>query len=455
MTGFFINGTFFISPNENYYMRFLFELKYDFIIKIYKDQNKNDQLTEHYEIGTRSVKSIDIQISNVEINSLGYKRFYYVIINLDSNKVEFDGSFPIISSDYKKDLELVFLSCNDNLKSPEKWNTYHEGISSNLWKSIGEKKHDIIIHMGDQIYADSVGQLWIDEKINESEVKAYLRNLYLNTYSEPNQSEVMRNSLNFIIFDDHDIKDCFGTPKTPNTVKNEKFNIYKKIAYEYLKKYQLSLVNIEFNDDTNLSYSIDIGKYKFILIDMRSQFFYTGQIFTKKIIDWTKKTLNSNLKNEIFIILPRPIGGTGKYLSLLASLYLKDALDEPIHPHNYEQTMKFLNVLFAYKIKSKNKIRILSGDVHECYKKLIYFKNKYKNYHINQYISSAITRSCRANDSNLLVKILFGITDNFNLLFLNGIGNKNLHSINNNFGEISNGKIKFYVKKEKNIEQNK
>jgi len=451
MKGFFINGTFFINETSNYIMRFLFELDYDFVLDIYTNKDRSKLLITHHEIDKRKVTPLDIQINYPKINSIGYKRFYYTVKNLDTSNLEFTGSFPIISPNYNKDLEIIFLSCNDNPNTKNEWNVYHDGISSSLWKKIGEKQHDLIIHMGDQIYADSVGQLWMDGKIKEYEVKNYLRNLYLKTYSEESQSNVMRNSLNFNIFDDHDIKDCFGTPNTPNTVLDEKFNPYKKIAYDFLIKYQLSLINKKFTDLSDLSYSIDIGKYKFVMVDMRSQFYLTGQIFTDKILKWTNKTLNSNTKNDIYIILPRPIGGTGKYLSLLVSLYLKDALDEPIHPHNFKQTVKFLKQIFKYKINTDKNIRILSGDVHECYKKTIDYHYKNNTYQINQYISSAVTRSSRANDSNWLVQLLFGLTDNINLLFLYGIGNKQKHSLFNNFGEISNGKIKFFAKKEKNL----
>ena len=441
-----------MDSNNNYIMRFLYELNYDFILNIYTDKDKTNILISHNEF-TSNLNAIplDVQIIYPQIDSLGYKRFYYDLINKITEKKEYTGSFPIISSDYKNDLKIVFLSCNDNLNNVKKWNVYHEGIRSSLWKKISKHEHDIVIHMGDQIYADSVGQLWMDGKINKVQVEKYLKNLYINTYSEKVQSEVMRNVLNFNIFDDHDIKDCYATPNTPNTIENKKFNKYKKIAYEYLIKYQLSLVNKNFTDLTDLSYSLDIGKYKFVMVDMRSQFYYTGQIFTKKILKWVKLILKTNVKNDIYFILPRPIGGTGKYLSWLTGLYLKDAIDEPIHPHNYEQTFKFLNLIFKYKIKSEKNIRILAGDVHECYKKTIHFKHNNYTYQINQYISSAITRSCRANDSNFLVKMLFNLTDNINFLFLYGIGNKKYHSMYNSFGKIDNDNIKLYFKKEKNI----
>ncbi len=449
MTGFFINGTFHID-NNNYIMRFLFELDYDFGIKIYIDKDKSNLLLSHNENKSK-VKPLDIQINYPEIDAKGYKRFYYDVIKISTNEIEYQGSFPIISANYEKDLNIVFLSCNDNLSKPEKWNTYHEGIDSCLWKKIGKKEHDIIIHMGDQIYADSVGQLWFDEKINEKQVEKYLHNLYINTYSEKEQSNVMRNVLNFNIFDDHDIKDCFGTPKTTNTVENKKFDTYRKIAIDYLIKYQLSFVNKNFTDFKDFSYSLDIGKYKFVMIDMRSQFYFTGQIFTNKILKWVKQTLKSNKKDDIYFILPRPIGGSPKYLSLLAGLYLKDAIDEPVHPYNYDQTMKFLNIIFKKKIKTKKNIRILAGDVHECYKKTIDFNYKENTYQINQYISSGVTRSCRANDSNLLVRTMFTITDNLNFLFMSGIGKKQNHSMYNNFGEITGDGVKFFSKKVDNM----
>jgi hypothetical protein len=450
MKDFFINGLFYIE-NEKYIMKFLCNLCYDFELNIYEDIEKNKIITSYAESKSKlKLKSLNIEI-DFPVELLGYKRFYYDIINLQTNNIEYTGSFPLISPNYKNNLKIIFLSCNDNTEISEKWNTYQDRISSKLWKKISESTHDIVIHMGDQIYADSIGQLWMDNKIDEKIVKEYFETLYTNTYSENEQSNVMRNTLNFNIFDDHDIKDCYGTITTPNNPNNKKFDIYRNIAMDYLKKYQFSLVNNYFNDDKNYSYFVDIGKYKFIMIDMRTQFYYTGQIFTDKIITWTKKTLKTNPKKINYIILPRPIGGTGKYYSLLGGIYIKDSYDEPLHPSNIKQTQKFIKTIFKYKIKTKNMINILAGDVHECYKKTITFINKCQKYSITQYISSAITRSCRANDSNFITLILFKISDNLNLLNFNGISKKENHSINNNYGEIINNKTIFHTIKEKNI----
>ncbi len=146
MTGFFINGTFHID-NNNYVMRFLFELDYDFEINIYIDKNKSKLLLSHNENKSK-VKPLDIQINYPKIDEKGYKRFFYDVIKINTNEIEYRGLFPIISSNYEKDLNIVFLFCNDNLSNPEKWNIYHEGIDSCLWNKIGKKEHDIIIHMG-------------------------------------------------------------------------------------------------------------------------------------------------------------------------------------------------------------------------------------------------------------------------------------------------------------------
>lgn len=452
MNNFFINGLFHIN-NGKYVMRFICELDYNFEINIYGDITKT-QLITHQKVNKSENK---FKLLNIEIEhfneSIEYKRYYYNIKNLEKNNIEYNGSFPLISKKYNNKLNIIFLSCNDNTEISEEWNTYQDRIPSKLWKQIGESSHDIVIHMGDQIYADSIGQLWMDNKINEEQVKQYLHKLYTNTYSEKEQSNVMRNVLNFNIFDDHDIKDCYGSYTIENDLDNKKFSIYKNIAMEYIKKYQLSLVNIYFNDNKDYSYVVEIGKYKFILIDMRTQFYYTKQIFSDKIINWTKNILKTSTHKYNYIILPRPIGGTGKFYSLITSLYLKDAYDEPIHPHNIEQTRKFIKMLFKCKINTNMNIKILAGDAHECYNKSLTFKNKNKKYKIMQYIASAITRSCRANDSNLLATTLIKLSDNINTLSLEGIGKKENQSRNNNYGEIINEKINFYNIIEKNIEK--
>ena len=121
MKGFFINGTFSVDTNRNYSMRFLYELEYDFILNIYTDKKKNILLITHIQSNPEFIVNlIDIEINYPKINILGYKRFYYEVINKKNDKKEYNGSFPIISLEYKEDLKIVFLSCNDNLSQVKK-----------------------------------------------------------------------------------------------------------------------------------------------------------------------------------------------------------------------------------------------------------------------------------------------------------------------------------------------
>jgi ribosomal protein S17 len=451
MNSFFINGTFSII-NDIYLMRFLTEIDSDIIINIYSDKNKIKLInTKCVESSKLTLHKIDIEIIDPELEILGYKRYYYDVIN-KSNKILWYGSFPLITPNYKKDLKIAFVSCNDNIQDIPEWDTYRDGISSILWKKMIEKKYDIVIGMGDQIYADSVGQLWMDKKITVKQVHRYLQILYAKTYSEPNQSEVMRNCLNFCIGDDHDIKDCYATPKFTNIITNNLFDTYRNIAIKYFIKYQLGLINKRVDDNYDFSYSLDIGKYKMMMYDMRNQLYKTGQVFSNKMLSWTRDTLKSNKKKNILVILPRPIGGTGMIYSALLGLYLKDAIDEPVHPLNYSCTKKLLKLLFKYKYKTNYKLRILAGDVHETYSKKIESKINGKTICIEQFVSSAITRACRAWDMNWLVQKLSLFTDNVNGLRLLGIGPKNNHNIYNNYGEIINDKVKIKIIK---IEKNK
>jgi hypothetical protein len=441
---FFINGMFTII-DDNYYMRFLTEFNSDINIIIYNDFKKESLLFKKCISIKKNLNIIDILIKDPELNTVGYKRYYYDINDLKNNTI-WSGSFPLITPEYKESLKIVFLSCNDNLKKVPSWDIYHDGINSILWKEISKSTYDICIGMGDQIYADSVGQLWMNNKINIQQVKKYLHKLYVNTYSEINQSQVMRNTLNFTILDDHDIKDCYGTPNTKNLITNNHFDVYRNIAIKYFKKYQLNLINKKFNDNKyDYTYDLDIGKYKIIMYDMRNQLYKTGQIFSKNILSYTNNVLKNNKKENILIILPRPIGGTSKFFSWISGFYIKDCIDEPVHPHNLKNTQKFLNILFKCKNKTNFDIKILAGDVHECYSKSIEKNIDNNKLIINQYIASGITRSSRDKDMNWFVKKLTWFIDNYNNLSKLGIGKKNNHNITNNYGNIINDKVNLFT----------
>jgi hypothetical protein len=63
-----------------------------------------------------------------------------------------------------------------------------------MWKSMVENENnsDVVIHMGDQIYADDIYKLYIKDGIFDK--NKYLE-LYYLTYSEPNQQKIMSNCL--------------------------------------------------------------------------------------------------------------------------------------------------------------------------------------------------------------------------------------------------------------------
>lgn len=451
MIHFFINGMFFYEKN-NWYMRFLTETSENISIHIYKDESKKILLSiDNISVNKCSVLPINILIGDSDLLGAGvyYKRYYYNVIGSGSeNDIKFTGSFPIITRECDETIKFGFVSCNDNLKKVPFWNTYHSGVSSVLWDSMYKKNFDIIIHSGDQIYADSVCELYLDNIISLKKVKKYLRFLYRNTFSEKSQSRVMRNCLNIMLLDDHDIADSYGTPTFKKVITNKIFDRYRNIAIKYYEKYQCGLINIKFNDkDYDYSYTLDIGKYKIFMIDMRNQLYKTGQAFSSKILSNITKELksNTNTNSHIIFVLPRPIGGTSKFYSWLGGFYMGDCIDEPMHPDNIKHTEKLLDIIFKYKYNTNANMLFISGDVHETYKKNIVRNINEDKIKISQYICSGITRSTR-NQENIFIKTLFWITDNFNNLKQYGIGEKLNLSHNNNYGQMINDKIKLFNK---------
>ena len=164
---FFINGMFFYK-NNSWYMRFLSETDENICINIYGDELKTVLLSiNNISVNKRSVIPIDVQINDPDLLNINYKRYYYNVTGSGSGSdIKFTGSFPIITSNYESTIKFGFVSCNDNLKKVPKWNEYHSGSSSLLWDLMYEKNFDLIIHNGDQIYADSVCELYLNNKIS-------------------------------------------------------------------------------------------------------------------------------------------------------------------------------------------------------------------------------------------------------------------------------------------------
>ena len=409
MIKFFVNGMF-KHTNDGTYMRFLTEVEDDvtFLIEVYKDTyNKTHDIEVKKNVAFCIRLLIDDDNLQDDTKMVNYK------YKVRCNDEMITGSFKIIGNKCKNNLNFGFVSCNDNCGEIQ-WNTYHNS-TGNMWKEISNENFDMILHYGDQIYADSVLQLYRDKKITKNEIYKYISMLYQATYNEKYQGKSMRNCLNLMILDDHDVANNYLTPYYENTDKDEMCNIYSPIALRAYRDYQCSLRENNFNDLTkNYSYSAAIGKYNLIFIDERNSFKYKTAINNYNI-KFVKKEIYNSVGKDILLISPRPIGHLDKFSAWVVGKMFGDGVDQIFHPINYNNTIRLRETLFDYKkINKKNIFYIISGDVHQTFIQT-HVKKKVE---IKELVSSAVSRM-PFNDESWMIKMLARFQFKYNLLCIN------------------------------------
>jgi len=245
----------------------------------------------------------------------------------------------------------------------------------------------------------------------------------------------MRNCLNLMILDDHDAANNYATLYWENTNKDEIWNNYLPCALRAYRDYQCNLYDNKFNKFTkNYSYSMDIGKYKLVLMDQRNTLRFNNTSIDKYTINFVEKEIYDSIGKDILLFSPRPFGHLDKFNAWLQGKVFGDGVDELLHPINFDNTMTLRDILFAYKkINKDNILYIVSGDVHQTFIQT----HVKQNIKIKELVSSAVSRTSRI-DEGLLYNITFWIQRNFNLLWFYGIRNRQNLSLKNNYGYMRN-----------------
>jgi hypothetical protein len=423
----------FKHTNDGAIMRFLTEVDDDanLLIEVYNDTyNKTHDIEVKKNVAFVIKLLIDDDNLQDDTKMINYK------YKVNCNDEIIIGSFKIVGNKCENNLNFGFVSCNDNC-GVIIWNTYHNSTGS-MWKEISNEKFDILLHYGDQIYADSVLQLYRDKKITKNEIYKYISILYQATYNEKYQRISMRNCLNLMILDDHEAANNYETKGYENTDKDETWNTYLPIALRAYRDYQCSLSDNNFNDLTKYySYSAAIGKYNLIFMDERNSLRYSKTAINKYNIKFVEKEIYNSVGKDILLISARPFGHLDKFNAWVQGKVFGDGVDELFHPINYDNTMKLRKILFEYKkINNKNILYIISGDVHQTFIQ----RHVKQEVEINELVSSAVSRIPR-KDEGLVYNIVFWFQRNFNLLWFDGVRNRRKLSLKNNYGFMRNNKL--------------
>lgn len=288
-----------------------------------------------------------------------------------------------------------------------------------------------VIGGGDQVYSDGTDYLniwsWLrrvkDEDPSVEDMQSWYRDIYRGYWGFPDVQAVHRQFPNYMVWDDHEIMDGWGSYKKQelsdqldthiewndieldedeNTKKNlilanRMFDAAKRTYYEYQHAHNPDTPEKQFD----FSFSGCGADYFFL--DMRGERDFDrknnailGSEQHKRLKKWAEE-LDDKKSTPIFIVSTVPLVHLKDFVSnLLDWLSIfgarDDVRDHWAHDRHSKEFIKLLTTIFDCSERTGRPVVVMCGDVHIGGIFEIFSKNtKYKRARVFQVTSSAIT----------------------------------------------------------------
>ncbi len=230
--------------------------------------------------------------------------------------------------------------------------------------------------VGDQAYADGIPGLSVPEwareqpEVSDDGLLTLYRQVYRAYFGHPGFHALLERMPSYLIWDDHEIFDCWGSNESIEPIDRRLFESARKAYLEYQHPHNPDATP----DDTGpLHYEFWYGCAGFFVFDLRTERNYsTGSLIGEAQWDSFRSFLESAARREVqtvFIVATTPVihfPPTG--IRLLDSLpgrkasLMRERWDsEAFLPYRE----RLLNTLFAWQSEVPGrKVVLLSGDVH-------------------------------------------------------------------------------------------
>lgn len=303
------------------------------------------------------------------------------------------------------------------IKNMQMWSAFAEALT--------DRNADFVIGGGDQVYTDGNKKIsiwrWL-RKIKEqlpsdpaerhAIMLSWYRDIYRGYWGHPHMQPVFRNFPHYMIWDDHEIMDGWGS-YTNKELSNELDTLWtwenrgKNLALAHAMFAAATQVYTEYQHSHNpptaadtFDYAFNRGGCAFYVLDMRGQRDYNrksckvlGEEQLQRFLDWIASAPVQTAR-ALFIVSSVPVvHATSFFVNKLdiAQLGLADDLrDEWEHETNWSERDRMLQAVFAASRARGQKVVFLSGDVH-IGAAFSLASTKYAGARVYQLTSSAIT----------------------------------------------------------------
>ncbi len=388
------------------------------------------------------------------------KKYYYNVVETGGvgstpiPQIYSFRSFPALSKKIEG-FSFGLISCNrprDTKNGPE---LNLRNMWRYLYNEMSSQNTAFLLAVGDQVYADhnkyNAWQKSLDGDSNKSAIEHY-RETYQRHWSFREMHSVLRNFPTFMIWDDHEITNGWGSGnKHAGEKEQEIFKVARKAYEEFQHSHNPPPLPHPQNHQltqghTPYYYAFRYGPAAFLVLDLRGN--------RKR---WEKQLLGPDQKaalehwfaskeaqdsKMLFVISSVPMIHVRRWVAKAISWIKTDIADQWSSPHNCQDRRYIVKMLFdKYVDHGKRKAVILGGDVHVG--TVAKITDEHTKQSIYQFTSSPISNAAQPFFDRILTKL--GNTFDFHLEKDGGrpvhveicTGDKRFHE--RNFGIITVG----------------
>ena len=298
-----------------------------------------------------------------------------------------------------RSLRFALVSCNGVYRMKDANRAYI--LWDELRKQIEAEKVDFIIHAGDQIYADGIAmqQLADSGQVSEQrtqEMTSAYRKTYVNAWSVPEIESVLSRCPSFMMWDDHDIFDGYGSHGDDSSVFAQSIFAAAKQAFWEFQAWK----NPSRLGEHSFAFGTKMGDAAMLVLDGRHNRMWTerrilGELQLQDIEKWLADIASLQPKFLLVVtavpFLHVPVLSYLKLLEWTGSPggLVEDLRDSWTARNNLPEGLRLLSAFFNFKTKSPDtQFILLSGDVHVA--TLGSIRSATSNQTIHQIVSSGI-----------------------------------------------------------------
>jgi phosphodiesterase/alkaline phosphatase D-like protein len=278
-------------------------------------------------------------------------------------------------------LRVGLVSCNGVYQVADESRRY--SLWRHLKTQIDQQAIDLLIHAGDQIYADPIWMRYDSDHRNRdlspaaeermTALTAEYRRWYVErSWNAPPVAEVLASCPNLMMWDDHDIYDGYGSHDDDSEPPQQAFLLAAKQAFE---EFQTSHGPGRLDPESSYLAAFTHEEVGIVFLDARTNRMWrrntvVGEKQLSAFDEWTRAHLRNLKRLYIVSSIPLVHANVSAALRLFRIIPGREGIEDDLRDtwtasRNRDECQRFVKRLFALLEKNPAlQITILSGDVH-------------------------------------------------------------------------------------------